>query len=193
MGQDKAWMLWQGRPLIAHIVAAAQSQFPIRPQKIWINGRASDIEACHEISEYVALDMHSFAGLGPLAGIHTGLLHSDAEWLWILPCDALHIPSDLLQRLMAVALTDHPSTCDAVIVETLPTPLQPRRTHPVWCLLHRRAAPHVASALTQRELRLASFFERLSTRKLTLRQGESIENINRPEDWPTELTQRPVD
>lgn len=79
---------------------------------------------------------------GPLAGIHTGLLHCDTEFIVSVPCNAPLAPHDLVQRLadgllaqggdLAIAVTGAAAT---------------RQAHPIFCLMKSTLLEHLTHYL----------------------------------------------
>lgn len=88
-GVDKGWQLWQGEPLITHVVRRLAPQV----------GKVL-ISANRNTAAYAALGFpvvgDSLAGFaGPLAGLQAGLHRAKTRYLLTAPCDAPFLPLDL--------------------------------------------------------------------------------------------------
>ncbi len=96
-GADKAWLSWQGRPLIEQVEARLTPQV----QQLWIS-------ANRDPSRYTALLGSRLAGVigddwpdypGPLAGIASCLSSLPTGWVLITPVDTPLLPTDLGEQL----------------------------------------------------------------------------------------------
>ncbi len=94
-GQDKALLAIQGETLLAHVIRR------LRPQvdALILNSNAALIT----FSAYglPVLPDHLTGFLGPLAGIHAGLLHYPEDHLVTVAVDLPFLPPDLVTRLRA--------------------------------------------------------------------------------------------
>ena len=97
-GSDKALAVWRDEPLIAHVIAALAPHC----ETVVVCGR--------EWPGYESLTDLPAPGLGPLGGLCAALAAAEArgfDAVLCAPCDALHLPDDLCERLSpapAVAL-----------------------------------------------------------------------------------------
>ena len=96
MGEDKAFVLLDGKSLIAHAVAALKPQV----QTVLINSNADPARfaafGCPVRADCVP------GQLGPLAGLLTGLLwgaERGVTHILSAPCDIPHLPADIGSRL----------------------------------------------------------------------------------------------
>lgn len=181
MGQDKAWIEWQGRALILRVADRARSQRVVQPSTLWVSCSTRNLEKARLYFENTLLDNPAFQGDGPLAGIHAGMDASRSDWLWVLPCDAVSFSDDLLSRLLSLALSE--PEIDAVTLSSHDHD-GTVQSHPVWALISRRTLPMLTQCLEKKCLKVASFLESINTRTLALRPNEILSNINRPEDLP---------
>jgi molybdopterin-guanine dinucleotide biosynthesis protein A len=161
---DKGLVLLHGRPLIKHVV----ERFSPQVDELLIN-------ANRNIAEYEALgfpvirdQIEGFAG--PLAGLHSGLMHAEHPLLATVPCDSPFLPFDLVSRLkksldmgqsdLAVARTDH----------------QP---HPVFALVRRSVLPHLARFLADGGRKIDAWYASLKTIEVAFDdEGKAFRNIN---------------
>jgi molybdenum cofactor guanylyltransferase len=100
---DKAWVHWQGRPLIEHAIARLKNQV----SQVLINASPSE----NTQTLYDGLDLKLLADVssgkqGPLAGILAGLAYCKtkgiADWLQVVPCDAPNVPETLVKQLLGL-------------------------------------------------------------------------------------------
>jgi len=92
--KNKAAILFQGRPLIQHVIDHMHSQ----AKNIVINTHQNqkDFEVFHLPLINDITDKHE----GPLLGILSSLLTIQSDWIQFVPCDTPHLPKNLVARLM---------------------------------------------------------------------------------------------
>ena len=91
---DKGLVCYQGRPLVSYAIAALTPLV----QELIINANRHH-EQYQQFGLRVVTDQtDSFDGL--LAGILTAMIHTDADVLLIVPCDAPLIQTEHLQKLL---------------------------------------------------------------------------------------------
>ncbi len=131
MGAEKAFVLLDGRPLIAHAIERLRPQ--VGALAISANG---DPQRFASFALPVLADAVMDRDAGPLAGIAAGLAFAAEEGRALVataPCDAPCAPRDFVQRLVAamtaegatVALAESPAGLEPLFglwdVELLPT------------------------------------------------------------------------
>lgn len=94
--QDKGLVCYRGRPLVSYAMTALA---PLVHETI--------INANRHHEQYQAFGLRVVADQtdsfdGPLAGILTAMIHSDADVLLIVPCDAPLVTTQHLQKLLTV-------------------------------------------------------------------------------------------
>lgn len=101
MGVNKSLMLLNGKPVIETVADLMKTVF------------ANVILISNEPEDYTFLNIpvykDIFPGLGPLAGIHSGLTHSSTERNFIISCDMPLITSEMICYI-ADFVTIHPVT-----------------------------------------------------------------------------------
>lgn len=163
-GQDKGWVEWRGRPLIAWVLEA------LRPQA----GEVL-ISANRNLERYAALGARVVADPGPdeypgpLAGMARLLEAARAEWLLCVPCDALRLPPDLGARLRAAAADGKADI--AVLADEY-------GLHPTFCLLRTSLAADARAAFDAGERAPRRWFDRHRIARL---EGAVPLNLNTPE------------
>lgn len=130
-GADKGLLLLDGRPLIAHVMAA-------------LRGQANTIMICanrnaDRYAEFAPVIADGEEGFrGPLAGIAVALRACKNEWLLTVPVDCPQPPLDLAVRLHDVAFDEHR---DVVAV------YDGTRVQPLFALYRRTLAANAEEAL----------------------------------------------
>lgn len=167
-GVEKGLIELRGRPLLAHVIER------LRPQvdELLVN-------ANREIQRYASFGLpvveDAVEGLvGPLAGIHTGLVHARHDLVLSVPCDSPALPGDLASRLLVRMESE-----DAEIAIAR----SHGRLHPVFCLCRRELAPALADYLEAGGRAVWTWVE---SRRLAIEDFDdaptAFENINTTED-----------
>lgn len=139
MGRDKAWIEWEGRPLIVHAFDRARR---VGAAEILISGRA---DAGYErLGCPVLLDR--VPGLGPLSGIEQGLEVCRSPLLLVIAVDLPRLSSGLLQRLL--------DQCDD---DTGVVPGVKERIEPLVAVYPKRCHPVAVRLLAEGRLAVRDF------------------------------------
>lgn len=94
--QDKGLVNFKGRPMISYAIAALAPVVDC----VFINANRN-IEQYRQFGWPVISDQtDSFDG--PLAGVLTAMIHTDADVLVVMPCDSPLIKSEHLQKLLLI-------------------------------------------------------------------------------------------
>ncbi|EAR21977.1 molybdenum cofactor guanylyltransferase MobA [Nitrococcus mobilis] len=119
-GVDKGLISLNGRPLVAHVLAA------LRPQvaTVLINANRN-LESYAELGCRVIADVQQ-GYPGPLAGIVAALEQAETPWVLTVPCDGPLLAADLGARLYQALQS---SEAEAATVRAS------ERLHPVYALL----------------------------------------------------------
>jgi molybdopterin-guanine dinucleotide biosynthesis protein A len=120
-----------------------------------------------------------FPGMGALAGVHSALLHSATDRVFVVACDMPHVKGDLIRHLCAVA-------DDADVV----APEGRGGLELLHALYRKSALPAVEEALRSGEKDLCSFHGKLRVHRVGRDAVERIDpglsafrNINTPQDY----------
>lgn len=120
-----------------------------------------------------------FAVRSPLAGIHAGLVHMQAEYAFCTSCDAPLLQSEVVRVLVE---SIHPGF--DVIVPALGTYYQP-----LCAVYSKRCIPFIEELLTGGDMKTDHLFDRVSVRKVPYRKIRAVDpnlhsffNVNTPED-----------
>ncbi|HIW31926.1 MAG TPA: molybdenum cofactor guanylyltransferase [Candidatus Paenibacillus intestinavium] len=126
-------------------------------------------------SLHVITDLSAFQGMGPLAGIYSGMLELQADRYVVLPCDMPFINKDVLSYIVEAAVDT--MICAVQIKE---------QKHPLVSCWHRAMLVPLYGALVQNQY---SVLKLIDTVKATWLDGEMFvdnachifRNINRPD------------
>ncbi|HST28815.1 MAG TPA: molybdenum cofactor guanylyltransferase MobA [Rudaea sp.] len=166
-GEDKGLLELDGRPLIAHVIAALHGQAD--PIVICANRNA---DRYAEFAPVIADAGHEFRG--PLAGIAAALRACGSAWLLTVPVDCPQPPRDLAMRLHDVAADENRDV--AAVFDGM-------RVQPLFALYRRSLAANAEGAL-QNDMPVIRWQQSLH-RTLADFSGRAKEfdNLNTPEDF----------
>lgn len=104
---------------------------------------------------------------GPLAGMLSGLIQAQTEWVFFAPCDTPFIPTDIVAKLW-----QEKGNCLAIYVN------DGERAHPAIALLHRSLISAITTTLQQDKQKLLLFFNEINAASLWYPHPEHFININ---------------
>ncbi len=178
MGTPKALLMFDDRPLIAHIVETLRSLFG---EIVVVAAPGQDLP-----SMPVTLVRDEVAHQGPVGGIYYGLSAARADVGFVTSCDSAFLNIDLISHLVC-CIADH----DVVV------PYWQGRFQPLHAVYRKSVAPLLAAQLARGELRPVQLFDRVRTRRIdedAIRrldpEGRSFFNMNTPEDYAEALRLR---
>jgi len=166
MGLDKARLPFHGKTLVEHVADAVAEA----AGSVTLVGAPERYESLH-----LPRIADTRAGFGPLAGIHSALSASHAEWNLIAACDMPGISAAFLQSLMATAES---SGADCLI------PVGPSgRLEPLCAAYHLRCLDAVGAALDRGVRKVTEGLAGLRIRKWNVLESHWFSNCNTPEEW----------
>jgi molybdopterin-guanine dinucleotide biosynthesis protein A len=175
-GQNKAWQLLRGKPLIAHVAERLREQV----KTIYINANDSDdsaIPLCKAVIPDGVPDSP-----GPLAGLVSAMEYLDknassARSVLVVPCDGPFLPLDLTQNLIS-AIAAGPSLCAVASYEA--------SLQPVYSLWHRSLKPLLEDELKRGHTGFKKLLLNLNAAQVDWPSSEQpinpFFNINTPQD-----------
>jgi molybdopterin-guanine dinucleotide biosynthesis protein A len=185
MGQDKAWLMLDGRPLVMRVIDRV---LPLVSEVIvstnqpdafdaWLPGLP--VPACTVADRY--------RGAGPLAGLHAGLLAAHHDLVLALATDMPFVNSALIRYLAELATG---ADLDAV-VPRIPSPETGQiGLEPLHAIYRRSCLPAIEGCLEADQRRVVSFLDQVRLRVVSpdeIRPHDplfrSFANINTPQDW----------
>lgn len=108
-GQDKGLVIYQGKPLIQHVIERIQSQVG----DIVINANRN--QETYETYGFSTISDEMSDFQGPLAGFATAMKIVKTDYILTLPCDGPSLPLDLVSRMLSKLNTfSDVSNCIAV-------------------------------------------------------------------------------
>ena len=166
-GADKGLLPYQGRPLVAHVLAR------LAPQ---VSGVL--ISANRNMDEYRAfghavLPDATDERLGPLAGLLAGLAACPTPWLVTCPCDCPVLPVDLVARLLAGAEAQGASLAVAATADGL---------QPAFQLCRRELLPRLDTYLAGGGRKLTTWCREQGAIEVVFPAPEAFANLNSPAD-----------
>jgi molybdenum cofactor guanylyltransferase len=165
MGEvDKGLQIFQGKPMVAHVVSRLAKQV----DHIIINANRN-IETYAAFGHPVVSDaIGGFAG--PLAGLHIGMTHATTPLIVTSPCDSPFLPLDLVARLHEeLELHD----ADLAVAKTFD------QAHPVFCLTKTSLAPHLEAFLESGQRKIDKWYASLQVVEVPFDDDEAaFANIN---------------
>jgi molybdenum cofactor guanylyltransferase len=170
-GRDKGLQILDGRPMITHIIERLQPQVG----HLLINANQN-----HETYELFGLPVvNDVIGdfVGPLAGLHAGLIHCTTPYLLSVPCDCPFLPTDLARRLSDGLISSGADIAYAVALNQNQT-----EHHPVFCLLKRDAAVALSGYLNQGGRKVLTWVLSQSHSQVRFEDHAAFLNINTPDD-----------
>ena len=171
MGRDKAFLVLDGLPLIAHVLNALHTI----TDRVIIVTNAPDAYASYDA--IVVAD--ALEKRGPLTGIYSGLLAATDEFSVVVACDMPFLNPDLISYMAGLA-KGH----DIVV------PRIAGRVEPLHALYSKRLLPLIEKRLQQDERQIQGIFSEATVRYVTEPEIDrydpgrrSFKNLNTPEEF----------
>lgn len=175
MGRPKVWLVFDGRPLLVHLVERLLTRFP---EVVVV---AAPEQELPETAARVVRD--ELPGEGPLAGLAVGLRASQQPLVFVSSCDVPFLNMDVAEYLLNVA------ACYDIVV-----PEADGRRHPLHAVYRTTLLPAVEELLAAGVRRPMALFDRARTAVVSgdeLRaldpDGRTFLNMNTPEDYAAAL------
>ncbi len=166
MGIDKGLMDFNGKPLISHVLEA------LKPlcSTILISTNKPEYEAFG-----YPLIADQYQGIGPMGGLHAGLLASKDTDNLLLSCDMPLVNADLLDTLLV-----HRMNYQAVI------PVVNGQSFPICAYYNKSALAILEAEISAGLYKMQLFLKKLHAHELQLDQnvfGQKLFNINTQRDF----------
>lgn len=167
-GLDKGLVQWQGKPLIAHVIASVAPQVEDIVISCNRNGQQYQSFGYQTCSDRI----DGFQG--PLAGIDTALALVKHDWVWVCPCDAALLPNNIVSYLYHAI---DPTQTD------LAYPQSDSRDHYLPMLMKSSLANSISTYLKTGQRSIKGWFRGINTVAVPINAEEMIiSNFNSPED-----------
>ena len=161
-GQDKGWVMYQGKPMIQHILDRLTPQVD---EVIIIANR--------HLESYAALGVPVFPDYiqgfhGPLIGIATGLEHANFNHVVFVPCDGPFISSELVK-----SFKDHYERFEKPVIVAS----DGQRLQPVVVMLEKKLLRELLIAIEAGERRPDRWYAKVGMAEVCFTPN-SLQNFN---------------
>jgi molybdopterin-guanine dinucleotide biosynthesis protein A len=193
MGQDKAWLMLDGRPLVMRVIDRV---LPLVDEVIVSTNLPDPFDAwLPNLTLPACAVADCYRDAGPLAGLHAGLLAARCDLVLALATDMPFVNPALVSYLAQLA-TD--ADIDA-IVPRIPSPETGQiGLEPLHAIYRKTCLPAIEGCLKAEQRRVVSFLDRVRVRVVSPDEihphdphFRSFANVNTPKDWSD--TQHMVD
>lgn len=162
-GVDKGLQPYRGQPLIAHVLAR------LAPQVSGLLISANRNLAAYAAYGYSVVEDFQPGYAGPLAGIRAGLAACPTSLLATAPCDAPHLPLDLVARLHTRLRETRAEIAVAATSEGL---------QPTFALMQRTLLPSLAAFLDNDRHRLQEWCRSRQLVVVDFDDSQAFANLN---------------
>jgi molybdenum cofactor guanylyltransferase len=170
-GVDKGLQPFRGKPMVAQVM----QRFAPQVDALAINAN-QNLDVYRAFARPVWQDIAPESE-GPLAGMHTGLMHCATRYLATAPCDSPFLPMDLVARLREAVETHHAKAAYAATGTG-----GPRQSHPVFCLLDASVLPSLAAYLQRGERKVLGWLASIGAIEVRFTDEAEFRNINTLEE-----------
>ncbi len=168
MGSDKALLLYKNKTFLEHVVSAIK---PLVDDILIIsNNKEHQVDNCTTIPDLIL-------NSGPIAGIYTGLKHTNTESNLVLSCDIPLVQTSILELIIK---NNEPNKD---VIQIIDDPY----SMPLIALYKKRIAPFLLSELKTGERRLVMAINKLNKKNISVTKGQLnlLMNINTVADLKT--------
>ncbi|WP_100404972.1 molybdenum cofactor guanylyltransferase [Bacillus solitudinis] len=148
-GSPKAMALFQGKPYYSYSLEALKSC----KQTIIVSHPKLTAQFSSLTKLEVIEDIPPYQGCGPLAGLHSAMSSSAAEWFATAPCD-----TPMIHQVIYDTLLEHIQNGYSAII-----PIVHGKRQPLMGLYHRSCMPIIKDLLDEGLYRVGTLFERVKT------------------------------
>lgn len=169
-GKNKAFLDVGGHTILNRLLATLDPLFG----EILLVTRQPETYA--HIPVKVIVDL--FEDRASLTGIHAGLVHADADHVFVVPCDAPFMQPRIIQLLLDAL----ESECDVVV------PMVDGHYQPLCAIYSKRCIPVIETQLLRGDYKIINFFDRMKIKTLPADQIKAADpklmsflNVNTPQ------------
>jgi len=167
-GVDKGLILLNGKPMVAHVIAALRAEI----DNLLINANRN-LEQYATFGYPVIPDIMD-GYLGPLAGIASGMRAASSRYIVTAPCDSPLVANNLVRRLYEALIREGADISVAHDGE---------RMHPVFALMRRDLLPSLLDFLNAGQRKIDRWYAQHRLAVAYFRdQPEAFRNVNSPEE-----------
>ena len=117
-----------------------------------------------------------------LTGLHAGLKHAEAPFIFVVPCDVPFLNPDLIRAILREVTPD----VDVVV------PQDGKFYEPLCAVYSKRCLPYIEDMLSRGDLRIFNFFDKIRLRTIPMERlnktdpdRQSFVNVNTPDVYRT--------
>ena len=168
MGSDKGLLTINDKTFVEHVIVAMK---PLVDKIIIVsNNKDYDQFGYRRVED-------SIKDSGPLAGLYSGLKHSETEFNLVLSCDIPMIKTEILKKLVDADLENH----EVVQIESN------TKTMPLIAMYKKQCMHKCLELLQQGERRLRVAVNELKTKTIIIDAefDQFVKNVNTKEDLKT--------
>jgi len=178
MGTNKALLKINGRTLIEQIAEFLKSLFP----KV--------IVITNSPEEYMFIKIPIFQDVykqrGPMGGIHSALVNSETENIFVVPCDAPFINKEIIEKILSTSSNHKIKICHAAgFLQPLTGVYSKEHLNEFETWLRGNESDHETIAEIK-QCKIGDFVKQLGCEIINFDESESrqaFENINTPKEF----------
>jgi len=170
-GRNKALALWRGKFLIQHV----------KDNLVAVFSDCLLVTNTPEQFDFLNIPMvcDRYQNMGPLAGIHAALHHTENPWIFVIGCDMPAVTPDFITFLCGISREGY----EAVL------PWLEKGAEPLCGLYHKTVIDKIGLQLQKKRAQVQELLEKLSVRKVTVEELQEVDgslqvfsNVNREQD-----------
>ena len=168
MGQNKAFIQYNGKMLIEHAITLLTSFC----SETVINTNTPQLYSSFQLP----IVSDTISNIGPIGGLHATLSSSNEADHLVIPVDMPHISNELIQQLI---LQHQPNQ--------ITVPFHNGKREPLCAIYPKSALATIETMIAQNNYKLHNLFEQFPTKsinvsELLLKTPQLFHNLNRPSD-----------
>ena len=171
MKKNKAFLEFEGRPLVERSLAVLQAVFT----EVLISSNKPELYASYQ----VPVIQDEIQDRGPLEGLYQGLKVASHDAVFVVACDMPFLRAELI-RFFAKWIPEYD-----VVVPRLKSGL-----HPLHAFYHRRCLPTIKNNLEAGRFKIVDIYPACSIRYVEETELQAfgdlnkvVYNVNTPQDW----------
>lgn len=168
-GEPKALALRHGKPFLLYSIEALH---PIVDEIVIVAQPHIQTKLSFQDVSWIE-DDPQYKGKGPLAGIYSAIVHHEATWYVVLPCDIPFIHETIIRMLKEQA----DDAFDAIV------PYVNGRLQPLIAIYHYRVKSLIYNCLQQEEYRMHTFLSSCRVKRVGMKEEQPFMNINTKEQF----------
>ncbi len=164
---DKGLQILNGKPMVFHIIQRLSPQVG----SLMISAN-QNLEAYRKFG-YPVLPDEIGGYEGPLAGLQTGLRHTQTPYLITAPCDGPFLPEDFVSKLWHGMKSQYADVAVATSGDG-----ENERTQPVYCLLKTSLLSEIENYLRSGQRKMDGWYASRNVAKIHFEDETAFRNIN---------------